>query len=233
VQNRSIVIATITLARSSDEERLLARALARLAATGAPLVIADATPGPSLREKLRELSGVQLMTRQDGGLVGQVRASFEFAAALGRPFILYTEPDKEHFFEHGLEPFIRDAPDGLGAGIVLASRSEEAFRTFPPVQRVAEGALNELCAELIGARGDYSYGPFLMTRELVPHVARLDSKLGWGWRPSTFLAAHRAGFTVNHVTGDYFCPPDQRREDDADRRHRLNQLSQNILGLLA
>jgi hypothetical protein len=35
------------------------------------------------------------------------------------------------------------------------------------------------------------------------------------------------------VTGDYPCPPDQRVEDDAERTHRLRQLGENILGLIA
>jgi hypothetical protein len=85
---------------------------------------------------------------------------------------------------------------------------------------------------MIGIRGDYSYGPFVMHRALVQHVSGLEGHLGWGWRHSTFLAASRSGQRVVPVYGDYPCPPDQCDEDDGERRHRLRQLSQNILGLV-
>ena len=70
-----------------------------------------------------------------------------------------------------------------------------------------------------------------MTRSLLPHVANLETHLGWGWRLSTFVAAHRSGLRVAQVTDDYQCPVAQRTENDADRMHRLRQLSENLFGL--
>lgn len=70
-----------------------------------------------------------------------------------------------------------------------------------------------------------------MNIELLPSVSGMEPHLGWGWRHFVFLAAHRHGLHVNHVTGDYPCPADERAEAEADRAHRLRQLSQNILGL--
>jgi hypothetical protein len=100
------------------------------------------------------------------------------------------------------------------------------------MQRYTEGVINHLCGELIGAPGDYSYGPFLMNRALLPSLSSLAARLGWGWRHFAFLTAHRLGFRVQHVTGAYPCPPDQRHESTTERTHRLRQLSQNILGLI-
>jgi hypothetical protein len=92
--------------------------------------------------------------------------------------------------------------------------------------------INHLCGDLIGSVGDYSYGPFLMNRALLTHVTNVGPAAGWGWRHFAFLTAHRVGLRVVHVTDDYACPPDQRAEEDADRAHRMRQLSQNILGLI-
>jgi hypothetical protein len=47
------------------------------------------------------------------------------------------------------------------------------------------------------------------------------------------VAAHRAGLHIVHVVEDYPCPPDQRREEEAERIHRMRQLIQNILGMIA
>ncbi len=131
-----------------------------------------------------------------------------------------------------MDGFIRSAPDDDRVGVVLASRTEQSYGTYPPMQRYTEGVINHLCAELIGARGDYSYGPFLMNRALLPAIENLDRSLGWGWRHYAFVTAHRHGLRVVHIAGDYPCPPDQREEDDAERVHRMRQLSQNVLGLI-
>ena len=55
-------------------------------------------------------------------------------AASGRPFVLYTEPDKEMFFAEHLRDFV-DRASGRDGGVVLAARSESSFASFPPVQR--------------------------------------------------------------------------------------------------
>ncbi len=228
----SVAVATMTWVRSAAEEETLARALARLADTGLPVAVADRSTSAAFTGFLRRLPGFSVRTVSEPGLVAQVKASVGCAATFRRPFVLYVEPDKEFFFGTPLRDFIGAAPGGGDTGIVLASRSPASFDTFPPMQRYTESVINHLTGELIECTGDYSYGPFLMNGELLPSVAALAPHLGWGWRHFVFLAAHCRGLRVSHVTGDYPCPTDQREETDADRAHRLRQLSQNILGLV-
>ena len=155
------------------------------------------------------------------------------AVVAREPILLTVEPDKELFFENGVRTFVDRALQNPLRDVVLAARSDASFATYPPMQRYTEGVANHLCGEMLGTIGDYLYGPFLMSRELSPVVASLDRELGWGWRPSLFVAARKRGLDVRHAIGDYPCPPGQRVEDDAERRHRMRQLSQNILGTLA
>jgi len=227
-----VAVATITWARSVKEEMLLGRALEALARTRLPAAVADRGTSPAFTDRLRSMGAFRVAVTTRQGLVPQVQASLDLAAAFATRFILYVEPDKGAFFEQGMGEFLREAPDADDVGVVLASRSERSFQTFPPMQRYAEGVINQLCAEVIGIRGDYSYGPFVMDRALVPHVSGLDSQLGWGWRHSTFVAAARRRQRLVHIVGDYECPLDQRDEDDDQRTHRMRQLSQNILGLI-
>ena len=128
--------------------------------------------------------------------------------------------------------FLRAAPGHTDTGVVLASRSADSFRTFPPMQRYTETVINTLCRELIGVDTDYSYGPFVLHRTLVPLAASMDPRIGWGWRHHLFRMTQRQGLRVVAIEGDYPCPEDQRAEDDAERAHRLRQLSQNLLGLI-
>ena len=228
-----IAVATLTWARTRDESTGLAQSLASLVDVGLPVAVADREAEPTFGPKLRSLSGVSVVAPDAPSLVEQIKASIRAAAALGRRFVLYTEPDKERFFATRLRDFIQRAPDGVDVGVVVACRARCAFETFPPAQRQAEAIINTLTSETTGVVGDYSYGPFLMARSVVDDVMRLPDGLGWGWRIATFAAAQRRSLTIRHITGDYRCPPDQSIERPDDRSYRLRQLSENIQGLIA
>ncbi len=233
MQENLVSVATITWARTEDEEAVLCGSLTALSETGLRVSVADAGTNASFTRFLRSLPGFVVTVPGERGLVAQVKASLDAAARFEMPFVLYTEPDKEVFFAGPLADFIGRAEAERDTGVVLAARSEASFNTFPPMQRYTEGVINHLCGELIGRVGDYSYGPFLLNRGLLPTLAELPPKTGWGWRPFVFLAAHRRKLRVSHIVGDYSCPPDQREEDDEERAHRLRQLGENISGLLA
>jgi hypothetical protein len=83
----------------------------------------------------------------------------------------------------------------------------------------------------MGVAGDFSYGPFLMARELAVNLATMPAHLGWGWRHYAFAIAHRLGFGIALIEGDYPCPLDQREDDDEERAHRDRQLRENLEGL--
>ena len=227
-----VAVATMTWPRSAGEEVLLGRALQSLSEAGMPVAVADRGTSPAFSDAIRQLPGFRVTMTFEPGLVAQVKASIALAATFATPFILYVEPDKELFFKDRLRAFLQRASDHADVGVVLPSRSDESFETFPQQQQYTERIANQMCGRRLGFAGDFLYGPFLMTRSLLPHVAQLETRLGWGWRPSTFVAAHRLGLRVLRVTDDYQCPIAQRTENDEDRMHRLHQLSENLLGLL-
>jgi hypothetical protein len=227
-----ISVATMTWVRSPSEEIVLRRSMAKLAATGLQVAVGDTGASAAFTAFLRALPGFEVVIPAGRGLVAQVQASLALAATFDSRFILYTEPDKERFFEQQLADFISRAPERRDTGVVLAARSEEALVTFPRMQRYTEGLTNHFVSEALGVTGDYSYGPFIMTRDLLPAIAAMDRGLGWGWRHATFVSAFRRGLRIEHVVGDYECPPDQREEDDAERTHRVRQLGENVRGLI-
>lgn len=227
-----IGIATVTSARDDPERQLLRESLLHLADLGLPIAIADRDSGGGFSGFLASLPQFRVVSPRHASLIGQIQASLGEAAQGEADFILYTEADKARFFENGLGDFLRRADLDDRTGAVLAARSEASFATFPVLQQFTERTINELCGEFIGTPGDYSYGPFLLHRALVPRLAAIPPDVGWGWRHFVFATAARAGYKVRHVVGDYPCPPDQREENDAERLHRLRQLQQNIQGLL-
>lgn len=236
----------MTLARSEAEHDALLRALTALTMHGWPVVVTDGGSRPAFVEAVQQLPGLELHRTVPGaGLVAQVRRSLQAALAHGTSSLLYTEPDKIEFFATGLADFLRHAgvatpetAEGRGPGreggdgVVLAARDQAGMATFPAFQQDTEGVINRSCAELTGIPGDYCYGPFLCAPALVPDILSVPDDLGWGWRPFTFLLAHRRGLGLRLVPAPHACPPDQRIDDHHERVHRMRQLEQNMRGLL-
>ena len=93
-----VAIATITWARSPEEDRRLRRALTRLIAAGFPIAVADSGRTPAFSAFLDSRPELTV-TVERSGLVAQVEASLQLASKLGSRFVLYTESDKAVFFE--------------------------------------------------------------------------------------------------------------------------------------
>jgi hypothetical protein len=232
VGSGELAIATMTLVREPHEDALLRRSMAALVQMGSPVFVCDGGSGAGFVSHLHSLPNVRVVEPRGAGLVGQVRGSVRAAAASGARVVLYTESDKQDFFEAGARTFLESVPEET-AGVTLAARSANALRTYPPMQQSAEGTINDLCGRFLGARGDYSYGPFVLGAALASYVDDAADDLGWGWRHFLFAIAHRSGQGIRHVNGEYLCPADQRDEDDRERLHRLRQLGQNVRGLEA
>ena len=227
-----IVFATITWARTDDEDRLLRASLTALSELGRPIMVADGGSTPDFLAFLRGLPNIVVVECDHPGLVGQVRSSLGAALATDAAFIVYTEPDKRSFFEHSLRPFLDGAPDDERLGVVIATRNAASFATFPETQRATESAINGLFAREIGIDADFCYGPLILNRALIPTLSGVDPALGWGWRFYVMALAQRAGYTIRVFEGDLPCPPDQHDDNLAERVHRFRQLSQNLQGII-
>ena len=229
---KQLAIATITWARDPEEEALLRSSLPHLAATGLPVFITDGGSGSSFISFLKSFSQFTVLTTEANGVWAQAGNSIRKASDLGAEFILYTEPDKKDFFLFALADFLRTIADKPQAGIILASRSQQAFATFPAFQQMTETTINNCCSEITGNRQDYTYGPFLMNRKLVPSLDLAKEDIGWGWRPYVFAIAQRLGLSISNVTGDFKCPESQRQDTAPERIYRMKQLQQNIHGMV-
>jgi hypothetical protein len=232
VDPANISIVTMTLSRTAGEERVLRDALQRLAAVGLNVAVADGGSPASFVDFLATEPRFTVVRPAARGLLAQVKAALETAAAWRTPYILYTEPDKAEFFSNHLMSFVRDSVSDGETAVAIAARSRAAFETYPPFQQYCESVINRLCKECIGVAGDYTYGPFVMRREFADVLTPLARDLGWGWRPYLFCAAQRHGGAVRHVTRD-FPGPDEADGEDTVRMYRIRQLNQNVDGLLA
>lgn len=223
-------VATISLVRNSKEEQVLCRALEALSALQIPVFLTDGGSADSFLSFVNSLPQVRVFSAK--GLWSQAKKSLKEAGRSGVEYILYTEPDKESFFREHLLRFLAEVKTTEQTGVVLAARSATAFASFPSFQQMTENTINQCCREVIGLDIDYCYGPFVFRSRLVAALDFLPENCGWGWRPALFATAHRQGLLVDSWSGDFFCPPAQREDDETERRYRMKQLTQNIEGLL-
>ncbi len=179
--------------------------------------------------KAKEISNL-FMVRSEGGLVSQVKRSLNEALKTNADYILYTESDKQLFFQDKIDAFSSLSSEILptNPGMILASRTQESFSTFPPFQRRAEHFLNDMLANITGNVCDYSYGPRILSRDLLPHIDDLGESMGWGWMTYLVLAAHRLNKEVKNIELSLPCPPDQQGETENDKKYRLQQLQQHL-----
>lgn len=230
MKKSDLVIATISLARTDEEEVALRTSLKALAALQLPVFLTDGGSSDDFTNYVKSLQGFTVF--QAKGLWAQAGNSINEAAKAGAKWIFYTEPDKQMFFSTQLANMIETVAPKESTGVVLASRSANGFATFPPFQQMTETTINNCCKEIIGKDADFCYGPFLLNAKLVSYLDALPENCGWGWRPFLFAAAHRLGYEVESFVDDFVCPPEQRNDDEKERTYRMKQLTQNIEGLI-
>jgi hypothetical protein len=230
MSTNEMCIATISLARNKEEEKLLLTSLEQLAALEIPVYITDGGSSNNFIHPLQSIPHFKIFKAK--GLWPQAKMSITEAAKSGAKFIFYTEPDKQEFFSKHLKKMLKQISVDEKTGVILASRFANGFSTFPPFQQMTEATINNCCKEIIGKEIDYCYGPFLFNSQLIPVLESLDDNIGWGWRPFVFAVAHSMGLNVTNFKGDFFCPYEQRKDDAAERIYRMKQLTQNINGLI-
>jgi hypothetical protein len=227
-----IAIATMSWARTAQEAQLLSAAMRCLAQVNLPVVVTDGGSGQPFVEYLRGFRHFTVLEADRPGVLAQTKRSLQGALQLGSRYILYTESDKQLFFERGLGEFLARAPSEERVGVVVASRSAATFATYPISQQYTETVINQLVGQVIGQQGDFSYGPMLIHRALIPSLEFFTEDIGWGWRHYILGIAHRLGYSIIQSTEGLPCPTDQRADGQVELVHRMRQLSQNLKGLV-
>lgn len=224
-----VCIATISLARNNEEEKLLRTSLEQLGQLKMPVYITDGGSSKNFVHFIKSIPHFNVFEAK--GLWPQTKKSITEAAKRSK-FIFYTEPDKQEFFISHLKKFLEKITVDDNTGVVLASRSMKAFGTFPAFQQMTETTINNCCKEVMKKEMDYCYGPFLFNTCLISYLEKLNDNCGWGWRPFLFTIAYRLGLRIENYERDFNCPLEQRQDDASERIYRMKQLTQNINGLL-
>jgi hypothetical protein len=94
-----VTVATITWARTDEEQQTLRASMLALCRIGRPIFVADGGSGPDFCAYLRSLPNVTPVLPERAGVVGQTRACLRAALSAGCAFVVYTESDKQRFLK--------------------------------------------------------------------------------------------------------------------------------------
>ncbi len=230
MNKKDISIVTMTRAKP-DDYKLHRAALHELAAHGLPTVITDGGSSEEFLSYLNSFPNFMVQRAEQAGAFLQIKTSFDIAQQFATPYVLYTEPDKQFFFQQRLAEFIERASVHNTTGIIIPARTAESFASYPESQRFTETFTNQLCGRIVGNDGDFSYGPLLVHRTLIPYLSLLEGEIGWGWRLFLFGLARCLRLEIGQIELDLPCPLEQRADSESELFHRMRQLQQNVSGL--
>ena len=155
MNKKDISIVTMTRAKPDDYE-LHRAALRELAALRLPTVITDGGSGEEFLSYLNSFPNFIVQRAARAGAFLQIKTSFDRARQFATPYVLYTEPDKQFFFQQRLAEFIERASSHSTTGIIIPARTAESFASYPESQRFTEAFTNQLCSRIVGKDGDFS-----------------------------------------------------------------------------
>jgi len=232
MEKPKIAVATIIWARDPQEEIVIKKSMELLTSQGIDVIAADGGSAPEFLMHLSSFANLSLEKFNSPGIFTQTLWSLKTASEYKPEYILYTESDKNSFFEQHLDELITSVVLNQKIDLIIPSRSLRSFNTFPENQRKTEGIINQLTGIILGKQGDYLYGPLLFRVELIELLAELNIDVGWGWRMYFICQAISKGYTVEHIELDLPCPLNQREESPEDVNYRTLQMLQNLEGIL-
>tara|TARA_Y100000034_G_C6874119_1_gene399464 strand:- start:253 stop:993 length:741 start_codon:yes stop_codon:yes gene_type:complete len=226
-----VAIATMTYDNPKNPEQtdLMRQTLHELSNGNIKVYVADGSPEESFAQELRKM-GHNVERVLNKGLSGQHRFSM-LAVSEAAYHVLYMEPDKLAFVEHGLEKTI-DAHLERKPDLTIASRPEEAMSTFPTNQQITERMASKYIGEITGLETDYIYGP-KMFRSITFRGEMEKIQPGHGWEGLMFLVgrAHALDAQMENIDTGQPCPEAQRSEVSADdAAYRAKQGAANLRG---
>lgn len=241
VKPRSIVIATTTFYPNYPEDdvdkvrgNLALQAIKEAREKGYQVSLVDGGSSPDFKLAAKGIKGITVHPELERGMSASRRQAFVEASELdGAKVICWTEPEKVSIVRDCLPEAIVSILKGE-ADIVVPSRDDKAFRTYPDYQVEEEKGANRRWNATLRARGflsedspdlDVWFGPkffrndpkiitlFLHRYEFRERGLKLDEIIRPElWPNATFLpivAALHHGFRVKSVPVPYMHPKEQ------------------------
>lgn len=234
------VIATMTFYRNNEELRakLAVRTAREALKHQHRLIVVDGGSPTEFLEVLRD-HGADVHPQEERGIGPAHRQLFKIAAERAGEdgAICWIEAEKWPLVA---ELWKATTPVLNGnAGLVLPERTEEAWHSYPPEQRLQEQFCNMAAVAITGLALDWFWGPFVASQVAIRHFVEYRDDYGGKWDARTIprLRIIAAGITVKGVRVNYIHPPEQTAEETGVLEpfivRRVEQVCNQVPAMLA
>ena len=211
-------ILTTTLYRSVEETRfhLACQMIGNAVAMNYNVVVFDASPSV-IREAFQRI-GADIHRSKNKGMGPERRELFKFARDLDSEIFVWTEPEKIDLVR--LVPKIIESIKNGEADIVIPSRTERSWQSYPNFQISSEQEANAVYAEIIGKNFDPMFGPVAFRGNMVDYFAYCNPTEQFGAADGYIqhfapIEAMANDYEVISVPVDCFYPSVQKAEEES------------------
>lgn len=231
MKKSEIVFSTATWARTKKEKYVIEKTLSALGKYGFPVVVVDKKKSkfPIEKKKLKK-SGCRVY-KISGSFFQQRKLSFTEAAKLGKN-VFWLESDKLDFVEYNMNDILgvfkrRQHRDF----IIVPCHNRKSFLKYPKFQQIIENSINSILSEILGLKGVFTYGPFIVPSRFVPILKNINgNEFGWGVPIFFLFFAFVKKIQINMIPLNVNHPPDVQTKETL-KILRLEQLKSCILAI--
>ena len=233
-----VSILTTTFYRSVEETRfhLACQLVGNAVAVGYGVIVVDGSPDQSIRKAFKRISA-DVHQQKKQGMGPSRRELFGFASDSDAEIFVWTE-EKSDLIR--LIPQIIAPIKSGEAKIVIPSRTERSWQSYPSFQITSEQEANVVYAEVTGKHFDPMFGPVAFHSSVVNYFANCNPAEQFGATDGYIqhfapLQAMVEGREIASVPVEFFYPSAQKAEEESNLREdmlvkRKGQLDQLVNG---
>lgn len=219
-----IVLATQYPDKDTPRFSLAVEAIKSFQAAGYSVFIGDSSPSDDIRKAWEELSCLTCWTHKDLGITTQRQQAANNALGHECEILLFCEPEKNL----GDQVYRIVEPIQKGeAALVIPTRSEETWRSYPTAMQVHEGAGLDLIEYHMKKRYDILFGPWAVNEAVYRQYFSESREKFYAWPQVVGLnfAKHSPDQVAQpEITWRY--PPAQHREEEGNPAFMFKRLDQ-------
>lgn len=235
-----IIVLTTTFYNNKSETRfhLACQLIGNAVAAGYDVIIVDGSADPSIRNAFVKI-GASVHSQMAQGMGNSRRELFAIAANTNsdkQPKIfLWVEPEKVDLIR-SIPKIVTPIERGR-ASIVIPSRTEKSWGSYPQFQVSSEQEANAAYLKVVGKPFDPMFGPVAFEDKIAAHFAICNPAKEFGATDSYIqhiatLTAFANGNIVRSVPVDFFYPLVQRVEEESELRDEMLRKRQSQLDQL-
>lgn len=224
----AVVITTTRLLSTTEVESVRAMLAVRMITSarhaGYDVLALDAESEPTLLDGIRK-TGTHIVDQTGEGM-GVARREAFAAAESNFPnsdTFIWLEPEKATMIQH-----LQAAARHIASGTDFVFFNRRSLESYPPEQAHAYALVRLAAQYILKLDLDFMFGPFAMSRAMIPHFVNYDGKYGDKWDSIHIpkLRAIRGGVSYKVMEIDYTHPREQTVVETGDMDLFMKRIEQ-------